>query len=146
MLNQNHKKNIIHRDLKPENIMIIRTEENPYYVKLLDFGLAKLRGLSQLTSELTTVGTLHYMSPEQFSGDPVDSRTDIWSLGVILYELLAGERPFKGDYEQAVIYSIINEDPEFISKIRADVPLELEKIIDRALSKNPEKPPFLPVI
>jgi len=85
------------------------------------------------------MGTVAYMSPEQAKSGNVDHRTDIWSIGVMLYEMLAGEKPFKGEYEQAVMYLILNEQPEFISKIRSDVPLQLERIIEKALAKNPEK-------
>jgi serine/threonine protein kinase/Tfp pilus assembly protein PilF len=130
-----HNKNIVHRDIKPANILFSEDGEP----KVIDFGLAKFLGQSILSRTGTTVGTIAYMSPEQAMGKKIDHRTDIWALGVILYEILAGENPFKGEYDQAMMYSIVNEDPEFISKIRPDVPLEVEKIIDRALNKNPEK-------
>ena len=107
-LHEAHEKEIVHRDIKPANIALTTRDQ----VKIMDFGLAKLRGQTILTREGTTLGTVSYMSPEQARGEEVDHRTDIWSLGVVLYEMITGKRPFKGDYEQAVIYSILNEDPK----------------------------------
>ena len=105
-------------------------------MKILDFGLAKLKGISSLTKESSTLGTVHYMSPEQTMGKDVDHRTDIWSLGVVLFEMLTGKLPFKGDYEQAVIYSILNEEPEPPDNLRPDVPAELKAIIGKCLEKK----------
>jgi tRNA A-37 threonylcarbamoyl transferase component Bud32/TolB-like protein len=130
-----HDCKMIHRDIKPANIMITKDDE----VKIVDFGLARLIGQSRITRDGMTPGTLDYMSPEQASGKPVDQRTDIWSLGVLLYELLTGEVPFKGEYDQAKIYSIINEDPEPPSSIRSDIPQSLNQIINHALAKDPDK-------
>jgi predicted Ser/Thr protein kinase len=130
-----HKKGIIHRDIKSANIMINEKDQ----VKVLDFGLARLKGHHRVTKTFTTAGTVAYMSPEQSLGDEVDHRTDIWSLGVVLYEMMTGKLPFKGDYQAAVIYSIMNEDPEPITGLRGDVGDELERIVAKALEKNPEQ-------
>jgi serine/threonine protein kinase/Tfp pilus assembly protein PilF len=131
-LSEAHKADIVHRDIKPENILIDKNGR----VKILDFGLAKLKGVSKLTKETSTLGTIHYMSPEQVQGKDVDHRSDVWSLGVVLYEMIMDQLPFKGDYEQAVVYMILNEEPEPLSKLRPDVPSELEHIVGNALAKS----------
>ncbi|UCE19254.1 MAG: protein kinase [Gemmatimonadota bacterium] len=128
-----HDKKIVHRDIKSANIMITSGGQ----VKVMDFGLAKLRGKTKLTREGTTLGTVAYMSPEQARGEEVDHRSDIWSLGVVLYEMVTGQRPFQGDYDQAVMYSIINEMPESVTGLRTGVPLELERIVFKCLQKDP---------
>jgi TolB-like protein/tetratricopeptide (TPR) repeat protein/predicted Ser/Thr protein kinase len=128
-----HKKKIIHRDIKPGNIML--TDKGA--AKVMDFGLAKALARSLITKEAKTMGTVAYMSPEQAQGQPVDYRTDIWSLGVVLYEMLTGRLPFKGEYDQSIIHSILNREPEPISKVRKDLPKGLEQVIGKTLAKNP---------
>jgi serine/threonine-protein kinase len=105
-------------------------------VKIMDFGLAKVGKGVELTKEQSTLGTAPYMSPEQISGENVDHRSDIWSFGIVLYEMLTGNYPFKGEYEQAVVYAIINENYQGISSIRNDISPQIEEIVSKALQKN----------
>jgi tetratricopeptide (TPR) repeat protein/tRNA A-37 threonylcarbamoyl transferase component Bud32 len=128
-----HKKDIVHRDVKSDNIMV--TGDN--LVKLMDFGLAKLKGVPGVTRDGSTVGTAHYMSPEQAKGEEVDHRSDIFSFGVVLFELVTGQFPFAGEYEPAVAYSIVNEPPRSMRELRPDAPAELEAIVNKAMEKDP---------
>jgi len=133
-LTKAHEQGIIHRDIKPANLMLTGHDE----VVIVDFGLAKLAGEHGLTLTGASVGTPHYMSPEQAKGTEVGLTTDIWSLGVVLYEMVAGERPFKGDNADAAVHSILHNQPKRLRGIQPDTPSMLDRIVRRTMEKDPK--------
>jgi serine/threonine protein kinase/tetratricopeptide (TPR) repeat protein len=128
-----HDAGIIHRDIKPTNLMV--TADG--IVKVMDFGLAMLAGQTRLTTDGSPVGTVTYMSPEQVNSRPVDQRTDIWSLGVVLYEMIAGEKPFKGNTPAAAMFSIVSKAPPPVTSLKPGCPVDLDRILSKALAKDP---------
>ncbi len=130
-----HEKGIVHRDIKPENIMIRKDG----IVQVMDFGLAKLAGSSRMTKMGSTVGTLGYMSPEQVQGQDSDHRSDIFSFGVLLYEMLAGRSPFNGAHESAILYEIVNVDVPPPSSIKPEIDVELDRIVLECMEKDPNE-------
>jgi serine/threonine protein kinase/predicted Zn-dependent protease len=127
-----HQAGITHRDLKPQNILV----DNDNRVRILDFGLAKLKGDAKITRDGSTLGTVSYMSPEQAQGEETDRRSDIFSLGVMLYEMITGRLPFRGEHQAAILNSIITQEPQLLSRYNNRVSQELERIVSKALSKD----------
>ncbi len=137
-LQEAHTNGIVHRDLKPSNIFLTGRADAEEHALVMDFGVAMLSRGSSLTREGAVLGTVGYMSPEQTVGGKVDQRTDIWALGVVLYEMLVGRAPFEGEYKQAVAYTLINEDHRPVTSLRAGLPIEIDRVLDKALAKAPE--------
>ena len=131
-LERAHSADIIHRDIKPANLMLTQRDE----VVIVDFGLAKLAGELSLTKSGSSLGTPHYMSPEQARGERVDQRTDLWSLGIVLYEMLGGRRPFRGGRDAAVVRSILDDEPVPSAELRPEAPPALGAIVTKALEKD----------
>jgi tetratricopeptide (TPR) repeat protein len=138
-----HSKDIIHRDLKPDNIMLIEKDGNPYFVKLLDFGIAKSHKLTQLTESGLMLGTLIYLTPEQVSAKKLTVASDVFALGVVFYEMLAGKNPFSGETSLEIMRKILNTMPMNITQIRDDIPEEINGFIMQMLEKEAERRPTI---
>ena len=136
-LEEAHDKDVVHRDIKPANVMVNERGRGRLHCTLMDFGLARLSQATKLTREGARLGTAGYMSPEQVEGSPAESTTDIWALGVVTYEMTAGSMPFRAEYEQALFYGIMHEQPKPMTSLRTGVPMELERIAGKCMAKRP---------
>jgi Tol biopolymer transport system component/predicted Ser/Thr protein kinase len=133
-LQEAHARGVVHRDIKSDNVMITKKDQ----VKVMDFGLARMHGAARITREQTTTGTLAYMAPEQIRDGQADARSDVFSFGVLLYEMLAGQLPFRGEHDAGVMYSILHTEPEPITRWRPELFSDWQHLVDRALDKDPE--------
>ncbi len=130
-----HERGIVHRDIKSDNVMLTRDGQ----VKIMDFGLAKLKGVSGLTMAGSTVGTTAYMSPEHFQGGEISQRSDLWAFGVVLYEMITGQLPFGGEHEAAIMYEVLNVQPKSISSYRTDIPDHVSALVSGLLQRDPAR-------
>ena len=129
-----HERGVVHRDVKPSNVRYLDDGQ----IKIMDFGIARVEGSAQITRSGVMVGTLHYMSPEQIKGEPIDGRSDLFSAGCILFEMLTGRRPFQGESATSILYKIVNEPPPLVLREHPDLPQEIQEILGRSLAKQPQ--------
>ena len=138
-----HSKNIIHRDLKPANIMLIERDGDPDFVKLLDFGLARVKSQTRITRTGILMGTMNYMSPEQLAHSEFSSASDVYSLGVTFYEIVTGKIAFPGDTANEIMKQVLDTTPIEPRRFRPDIPGELNDLIMKMLEKNKESRPVI---
>jgi serine/threonine-protein kinase len=139
-----HRAGVVHRDLKPENVMLVRDRRRREAPKILDFGIAKLTGpqcepVTSITRKSVVLGTPAFMAPEQLMGEPVDARADVYSLGVLLYAMLAGRRPFDAEGYNQLLFKIASEEPAGLTQLRPELPAAVEAIVRRAMARRPER-------